>query len=270
MRNVALDEQRHIGFGVKLLADLYAEDPDRIGEAIVGVLREVLPWTAAVAAPPGWDETYTTAWGFTLDDLGEAGAASMEQKLRAIGLPVDDLPRFPLPMDLPPRERAVRGRRMLRANLIGAGEHPVVKDPEAVAILFDQMRRQADPTAVPAGTTIEWAFTDFEPWHLTLREGGSVAAAGRGPARRPRAAHLAPELGRPHRRPRRPAAPAAHPAPAAEGRPAPAAAPRAACSGSRGTAAGARGANARRARGARRPAELRHRAVPCVAHEPGT
>ena len=63
MRNVALDEQRHIGFGVKLLADLYAEDPDRIGEAIVGVLREVLPWTAAVAAPPGWDETYTTGVG---------------------------------------------------------------------------------------------------------------------------------------------------------------------------------------------------------------
>src|SRR6476469_900381 len=27
MRNVALDEQRHIGFGVKLLADLYPEDP---------------------------------------------------------------------------------------------------------------------------------------------------------------------------------------------------------------------------------------------------
>ena len=141
----------------------------------------MLPWTAAVAAPPGWDETYTTAWGFTLDDLGEAGAASMEQKLRAIGLPVDDLPRFPLPMDLPPRERAVRGRRLLRANLIGAGEQPVVKDPEAVAILFDQMRRQADAAAVPPGTTIEWAFTDFEPWHLTLREGGSVAAAGRAP-----------------------------------------------------------------------------------------
>ena len=84
-------------------------------------------------------------------------------------------------MDLPPRERAVRGRRLLRANLIGAGEQPVVKDPEAVAILFDQMRRQADAAAVPAGTTIEWDFTDFEPWHLTLREGGSVAAAGRAP-----------------------------------------------------------------------------------------
>ena len=34
MRNVALDEQRHIGFGVKLLADLYARGPraDRRGD----------------------------------------------------------------------------------------------------------------------------------------------------------------------------------------------------------------------------------------------
>src|SRR4051794_8941725 len=40
MRHVALDEQRHIGFGVKLLADLYAADPGPIGDAIVGLLRE--------------------------------------------------------------------------------------------------------------------------------------------------------------------------------------------------------------------------------------
>jgi len=43
MRNVALDEQRHIGFGVKLLADLYREDPGPIQDAIVGLIKEVLP-----------------------------------------------------------------------------------------------------------------------------------------------------------------------------------------------------------------------------------
>ena len=30
MRNVSLDEQRHIAFGVRLLADLYAEDPEPV------------------------------------------------------------------------------------------------------------------------------------------------------------------------------------------------------------------------------------------------
>jgi ribonucleotide reductase beta subunit family protein with ferritin-like domain len=179
MRNVALDEQRHIGFGVKLLHDLYREDPERIQAAIVDTIREVLPWTAAVAKPPNWDRSYTECFGFTLEDLGEAGALSIEQKLRAIGLPVDQLPRFPMPMDLPPRERALRGQKMLRAGLLGPGDDPVVADPEAIAILFDTLRRQADGSAVRPGTTIQWDFPDAEPWYLTVGNGHASAAQGR-------------------------------------------------------------------------------------------
>src|SRR5688572_29781368 len=41
MRNVSLDEQRHIGFGVKLLRDLAAEDPE-VRDAVADLLREVL------------------------------------------------------------------------------------------------------------------------------------------------------------------------------------------------------------------------------------
>jgi hypothetical protein len=181
MRNVALDEQRHIGFGVKLLADLYADEPEPIADAIVGVLRETLPWAAAVAAPPGWDRGYTESWGFTLEDLGEAGAASQEQKLRAIGLPVDSLPRFPMPMDVPARERALRGQRLLRANLIGPGG-PVDRDAEVIALFFETMCRQADTTQVRPGTTIEWDFTDTEPWHVMLHDGASAARQGHAPA----------------------------------------------------------------------------------------
>ena len=144
MRHVSLDEQRHIGFGVKLLADLYREDPGPIQDAIVGLIKEVLPWTSAVAKPPNWDRSYTECFGFTLEDLGESGAASIEQRLRAIGLPVDTIPGFPMPMDLPPRERAVRGQKLLRAGLIGPGDDGVVQDPEAIEIMFDTIRRGAD------------------------------------------------------------------------------------------------------------------------------
>jgi hypothetical protein len=180
MRHVSLDEQRHIGFGVKLLADLYAEAPDEVTEAIVGVIREVLAWTAAVAQPPGWDRSYTESFGFSYEDLGEAGAASLEHRLRAIGLPVNDLPRFPMPMDVSPRERALRGQKLLRANLIGPGDGPVVQDPEAVAIMFDTIARQADATAVAPGTTVAWDFTDGAAWHLVLdAAAGSRAVAGR-------------------------------------------------------------------------------------------
>jgi hypothetical protein len=144
-----------------------AEDPEPIQEAIVETIREALPWTAAVAKPPNWNRRYTECFGFTLEDIGEAGATSLEQKLRAVGLPVDRLPRFPMPMDVPARERAIRGQTMLRANLLGP-ERPAVKDPDAVAFAFDGLRRQADATKVRPGTTLQWDFTDYEPWQVVL------------------------------------------------------------------------------------------------------
>jgi hypothetical protein len=177
MRNVAHDEQRHIAFGVKLLADLYSEDPERIGDAVVGTLREVLPWTAAVAKPPGWDMTYMTAFGFDYDDLGEEGARSLEQKLRSVGLPLDTLPGFPMDMSLPPRERARRGRVMLQGNFIGP-ERPVARDDETLSVVFDAIARSADPRAVPAGTTVQWDFADAEPWHVVFDNGTTRAERG--------------------------------------------------------------------------------------------
>jgi ribonucleotide reductase beta subunit family protein with ferritin-like domain len=180
MRNVSLDEQRHIGFGVKLLADLWRAEGQPVQDAIVGLIKEVLPWTAAVAKPPGWDRSYTECFGFSLEDLGEAGAASIEQKLRAVGLPIDDIPGFPMPMDLPPRERSVRGQKLLRAGLIGPGDEGVVADPEAVEIMFDTIRRGAITDGVRAGTTIQWDFADAPPWHVVLgANGDSRAVAGR-------------------------------------------------------------------------------------------
>jgi ribonucleotide reductase beta subunit family protein with ferritin-like domain len=180
MRNVSLDEQRHIGFGVKLLADLWRSEGQPVQDAIVGLIKEVLPWTSAVAKPPGWDRTYTECFGFTLEDLGEAGAASIEQKLRAIGLPIDDIPGFPMPMDLPPRERSLRGQKLLRAGLIGPGDEGVVQDPEAIEIMFDTIRRGAITDGIRPGTTIQWDFVDSSPWHVVLgANGDSRALAGR-------------------------------------------------------------------------------------------
>ena len=49
--NVAHDEQRHIAFGVKMIADLVREDPD-CEPAIADLLREILPFTVAVFVPP--------------------------------------------------------------------------------------------------------------------------------------------------------------------------------------------------------------------------
>src|SRR5438067_8455227 len=55
MENIATDEQRHIGFGVKLLSDLRREDPVGVPKAVARTLREVTRFTSQVLMPPGWD-----------------------------------------------------------------------------------------------------------------------------------------------------------------------------------------------------------------------
>src|SRR3954469_12642535 len=82
MRNVALDEQRHIAFGVKLLYDLSQED-DGIPDAVAGMLRESLPCTVALFWPPNGDRRYSEVFGFTLEEIFEEGARSLETKLKS-------------------------------------------------------------------------------------------------------------------------------------------------------------------------------------------
>jgi hypothetical protein len=161
---------------VRLLADFYREDPERVADAITGVIREVIGWTTVTGYPP--DPSYTESWGFTVTDLYEEGARAQEARLRAIGLKPEEIPAFPLPMDLPPRERGARGVKLLEAGFLGPKNGPVRRDPEAVEILFDQMARAADTRAVPAGLTLQYEFGDFEPWHLRLANGSSVAERG--------------------------------------------------------------------------------------------
>src|SRR5437870_4694264 len=68
MQNIAADEQRHIGFGVKLLSDLNREDPVGVPRAVGRILRDVTRYTAQVLMPPGWDERYISVFGATYDE----------------------------------------------------------------------------------------------------------------------------------------------------------------------------------------------------------
>ena len=166
--NVALDEQRHIAFGVRLLADLYEADPQGTQDAIVDIIREVTQYTLSVPIPPGWDASYTECFGFSLEDLYEEGARSNEARLRAVGLPLDEIAHFPFPMSISPRERGVWALTLLRAGLLGQRNGPIGRDPAAVRILFDLLAVNARGTSSPRGTTIQWDFSDCEPWYLQL------------------------------------------------------------------------------------------------------
>jgi ribonucleotide reductase beta subunit family protein with ferritin-like domain len=174
--NVARDEQRHIAFGVKMIADLTREDPD-CEPAIGELLREILPYTAAVFVPPDWDERYVTLFGFTLEDVYTHGVEAIDSRLRAAGLDPTTM-RIGLPFDVPPRERADRALTLLRAGYLGAPNGRVVPNAEATAMMFDSLRRQLD-TSIAPGATIQWEFTDAEPWHLRVDNGSSAALPGR-------------------------------------------------------------------------------------------
>ena len=185
MEKVAQDEQRHIGFGVKLLADLCREDPD-CRHAVADMLREVIPFTAAVLVPPGWDRRYTEVFGFTLEEIGEEGAASLETKLRSAGIPMEDLPGPPVfSPDLEPRGRAELGQKLVYGGILGEKTGPPRRDPVTMAAVFQMIRGGLDEREAPGEPgTIQWEFSDADPWHLVVDNGSTHAAPGL--AERPR------------------------------------------------------------------------------------
>jgi ribonucleotide reductase beta subunit family protein with ferritin-like domain len=182
MENIASDEQRHIGFGVKLLSDLNREDPVRVPKAVAQILREVTRYTAQVLMPPGWDESYLTVFNYTFDKVGVEGLASMTTKLRSAGLAVESLPGPPLlPPGLSNLEISQRGRALAKAGIVGVREGPSARDPETLAMLFDTIRLQVNPNhGFTRPTTFQWEFTDPDvpTWNLTVNNGSSVVAQG--------------------------------------------------------------------------------------------
>jgi ribonucleotide reductase beta subunit family protein with ferritin-like domain len=182
MERIAADEQRHIGFGVKLLADLKREDPIGVPKAVAGVLHEIANYTAQVLMPPGWDERYVSVFGSTLDEVNTEGLISMTTKLRSAGMPVESLPGPPLlPPGLTPMEISQRGRTLSQAGVIGVREGPTGRDPETVALLFDTMRRQVNPNhGLRKPATFQWEFTDADvaTWHIIVNNGSSSAHEG--------------------------------------------------------------------------------------------
>ena len=160
MANVSRDEQRHIGFGVKALSEMFAES-EECKAAVVELLREVMPYSVAVFIPPDWDERYTTSYGFTLEDIYVFGTRSIEAKWRAAGYPLEEMPSdiYPVDRSLPHEERARTQIKLLKAGILGEPERASgLRSRGAAALLRvdeplgqlggDQRRRSGGPVAV--------------------------------------------------------------------------------------------------------------------------
>jgi ribonucleotide reductase beta subunit family protein with ferritin-like domain len=184
MANVSRDEQRHIGFGVKVLSELLA-DSEECKAAVVELLREVLPYGPAVFSPPDLDRAYTECYGFSLEDIFAFGLKLIRQRWRTIGFPTEEMPPGVFPFDPKASEEDVAERqvKLMMAGILGPPDGPRPEStPELQRIYFDLISRVADPGAANGAPLVyQWHFTDADPWHLVIDNGSTRAEPGQVP-----------------------------------------------------------------------------------------
>jgi 1,2-phenylacetyl-CoA epoxidase catalytic subunit len=184
MTMVSLDEQRHIGFGVKTLADCFAQS-EECKSAVAELMAEVLRYVAGVFVPPNWDRSYTRCYGFELEDIYAFGIGSIRSKWRAAGFPVEEMPRgvFPVDFSLGDEEIARRVILLTAAGVLGEPNRPLDITPEVQALFFDTVAASVDPARTGARPLcIQWRFTDALPWHVLIDSSTARPAAGEAPS----------------------------------------------------------------------------------------
>ena len=81
------DESRHVGFGVKFLADAIKQD-EAYKQTVADTLQETLPVATLALSPPMADNPYdfVTPFGYTSAEIFEYAMRSLSKKLAAMGM----------------------------------------------------------------------------------------------------------------------------------------------------------------------------------------
>ncbi len=185
--NVSRDEQRHIGFGVKVLSELLREGAPGYEEcraAVVELLREVLPYGPAVFNPPNMDRSYTECYGFSLEDIFAFGLKLIRQRWRTIGYPIEEMPPgvFPFDPEKSPEEIAENQVKLMMGGILGSPDSVPRSSPELQRLYFDVIERVVNTKAANGSRLVyQWRFSDAEPWHLVIDNGSTHAEPGEAP-----------------------------------------------------------------------------------------
>ncbi len=187
MANVSRDEQRHIGFGVKVLSELLGEGNPGWEEnraAVTDLLREVLPYGPAVFSPPNLDREYTECYGFSIEDIFAFGLKLIRQRWRTIGYPTEEMPPgvFPFDPEMDERQVAENQVKLMMGGILGPPDATPQTSPDLQRLYFNVVERVVNPKAANGSKLVyQWRFTDADPWHLVIDNGSTRAEPGEAP-----------------------------------------------------------------------------------------
>jgi len=173
LRNVALDEQRHIAFGMKTLADLYADDPEEIGQVIIDAIRNSGTYLMAFAYPKDGGSAFLSPLGIHLEELYADSMRSLTSRLRGIGLTEAQRRKaLTLNPDLSFEQQGKMMMQLLDAGYVGDGSLPKSKKPEDLDLLFDMMQNIIRANPPVSGTVVQFDFTDIGPRYYLQTDHG--------------------------------------------------------------------------------------------------
>lgn len=169
LHNVANDEQRHIAFGMKTLADMYAADREGIGQVITDAIRQTGTFLMAFAYPNHGDSSFLDPLGIRLQDLYTDSFRALSARLRGIGFTEEErLKALTLDPSVTFEEQGEKFMRLLDAGYIGDGTRPVSKDPNDVDLAFDMLQNIIKANLPAQGTVIQFDLTDVGPRHYLI------------------------------------------------------------------------------------------------------
>lgn len=172
LQNVANDEQRHIAFGMKTLADMYADDPDTIGEIVIDAIRTTGTYLLAFAYPKDGDSSFLDPLGITLQQLYADSMRSLTMRLKGLGFSDEHRARaLTLDPSLSFEEQGQLVMRLLDCGYVGPGDRPVSMDPDDLEVMFTMLGTLLRPHLPDDGTVVQLDFTDVGPRHYFKRGG---------------------------------------------------------------------------------------------------